>query len=245
MGNVGKTKIAINGFGRIGRCVTRVLLQSDSKDVELVGINDLTDAKTLAHLIKYDSVHRTLDVSVTAEDKAIVVGGKRIPILAERDPGKLPWKDLGADIVLECTGLFTAKEKAIAHVNAGAKRVIISAPGGADVDATFCVGITTELLPPNPSCLECVVHDHCMAPIAKVIEDKLGIVKGNCQVHSVPPIRHPRPAAKDLRRARAAALSMIRAARRAKPSAWCCPRSKASSTAPRSACPRRTSRSCA
>jgi glyceraldehyde 3-phosphate dehydrogenase len=207
------TKIGINGFGRIGRCVTRALLAQNATDIELVGINDLTDAKTLAHLLKYDSVHRTLDVSVTAEDKAIVVGGKRIPILAERDPGKLPWKDLGAEIVLECTGIFTAKEKAIAHVNAGAKRVIISAPGGNDVDATFCFGINHASYDPakhvvfsNASCTT-----NCLAPIAKVLDDKLGIVKGNMlTVHSytndqnILDLPH-----KDLRRARAAALSMI------------------------------------
>jgi glyceraldehyde 3-phosphate dehydrogenase len=209
----GKTKIGINGFGRIGRCVTRALLAQNANDLELVGINDLTDAATLAHLLKYDSVHRTLGVSVTAEDKAIVVGGKRIPILAERDPGKLPWKDLGADIVLECTGIFTSKEKAIAHVNAGAKRVIISAPGGADVDATFCVGINHTSYDPakhvvfsNASCTT-----NCLAPVAKVLDEKLGILKGNMlTVHSytndqnILDLPH-----KDLRRARAAALSMI------------------------------------
>jgi glyceraldehyde 3-phosphate dehydrogenase len=209
----GKTKIGINGFGRIGRCVTRALLAQNATDIELVGINDLTDAKTLAHLLKYDSVHGVLDATVTAEDKAIVVNGKRIPILAERDPGKLPWADLGAEIVLECTGLFTAKEKAIAHVNAGAKRVIISAPGGADVDATFCVCINHTSYDPakhvvfsNASCTT-----NCLAPIAKVLHEQFGIVKGNMlTVHSytndqnILDLPH-----KDLRRARAAALSII------------------------------------
>ena len=207
------TKIAINGFGRIGRCIARILLSRGVQDLELVGINDLTDAKTLAHLLQYDSVHGKLDSEVRAEDGGLLIAGKRVPIYAEKDPSKLPWKSLGADIVLECTGLFTSKEKASAHLNAGAKRVVISAPGGADVDGTFCVGINLDSYDPakhvvisNASCTT-----NCLAPIAKVVHQRFGIVKGHMvTVHSytndqnVLDLPH-----KDLRRARAAALSMI------------------------------------
>ncbi len=216
MAQAGKTKIGINGFGRIGRCVTRALLASAGKtdhELELVGINDLTDAATLAHLLEFDSVHGRLSHAVTAGEKSITVAGKTIPISAERDPAKLPWKDLGADIVLECTGIFTSKAKAIAHVDAGAKRVIISAPGAADVDATFCVGINHTSFDPtkhvvfsNASCTT-----NCLAPVAKVLNESFGILKGHMvTVHSytndqsILDLPH-----KDLRRARAAGLSMI------------------------------------
>jgi glyceraldehyde 3-phosphate dehydrogenase len=207
------TKIAINGFGRIGRCIARILLARGVQDLELVGINDLTDAKTLAHLLEYDSVHGKLDGEVRAEDGALVISGKRVPISAEKDPAKLPWKSLGAEVVLECTGLFTSKEKAAAHLQAGAQRVVISAPGGADVDGTFCVGINLDSYDPakhvvisNASCTT-----NCLAPVAKVVHQRFGIVKGHMvTVHSytndqnVLDLPH-----KDLRRARAAALSMI------------------------------------
>ncbi|HMI94481.1 MAG TPA: type I glyceraldehyde-3-phosphate dehydrogenase [Polyangiales bacterium] len=207
------TRIAINGFGRIGRCVARVLLAQNWDGVELVAINDLTDAKTLAHLLEFDSVHGRLGTPVKAEGSGLSVGGKQIPILAERDPGKLPWKAMNVDIVLECTGLFTSKEKAGAHVTAGAKRVIISAPGAADVDATLCVGINLESYDPakhqvisNASCTT-----NCLAPVAKVIHKQFGIVKGHMvTVHSYTNDQNlldlPH---KDLRRARAAAMSMI------------------------------------
>ena len=207
------TRIAINGFGRIGRCVARVLLAQEWAGVELVAINDLTDAKTLAHLLEFDSVHGRLGQTVKAEGSGLSVGGKQIPILAERDPGKLPWKAMNVDVVLECTGLFTTKEKAGAHVTAGAKRVIISAPGGADVDATLCVGINLESFDPakhqvisNASCTT-----NCLAPVAKVIHKTFGIVKGHMvTVHSYTNDQNlldlPH---KDLRRARAAAMSMI------------------------------------
>jgi glyceraldehyde 3-phosphate dehydrogenase len=207
------TKIAINGFGRIGRCIARILLARDVHDLELVGINDLTDAKTLAHLLQFDSVHGELHSEVRAEDGALVIAGKRVPISAERDPAKLPWKALGAEVVLECTGLFTTKETASAHIKAGAKRVVISAPAGADVDGTFCVGINLDSYDPakhvvisNASCTT-----NCLAPVAKVLHQRFGIVKGHMvTVHSytndqnVLDLPH-----KDLRRARAAALSMI------------------------------------
>jgi glyceraldehyde 3-phosphate dehydrogenase len=206
------TKIAINGFGRIGRCVARVLFDGNNSDLELVAINDLTDAPTLAHLLQFDSVHRTFKSEVKAVDGGITVGGKKIPIFAERDPSKLPWKDLGVEIVLECTGIFRSKAKAGAHITAGAKRVIISAPGENDVDGTFCVGINSHELTAehtvfsNASCTT-----NCLAPIAKVLHDSFEIVKGHMvTVHSYTndqqllDLPH-----KDLRRARAAALSMI------------------------------------
>ncbi len=207
------TKIAINGFGRIGRCVARGLFDGAQSDLELVAVNDLTDAPTLAHLLQFDSVHRTFKQPVRAESNGIVIGDKHIPIYAEKDPGKLPWKDLGVEIVLECTGIFRSKAKASAHINAGAKRVIISAPGENDIDGTFCVGINTDQYDPskhvivsNASCTT-----NCLAPIAKVVHDSFGIVKGHMvTVHSYTndqqllDLPH-----KDLRRARAAALSMI------------------------------------
>jgi glyceraldehyde 3-phosphate dehydrogenase len=207
------TKIAINGFGRIGRCVARVLFDAGVTDIELVAINDLTDAPTLAHLLKFDSVHRTFKQDVKAEGNGIMIGNKLIPIFAEKDPGKLPWKDLGVDIVLECTGIFRSKAKCQAHINAGAKRVIISAPGENDVDGTFCVGINTEgydaakhTVISNASCTT-----NCLSPMAKVLNDTFGIVKGHMvTVHSYTndqqllDLPH-----KDLRRARAAAISMI------------------------------------
>jgi glyceraldehyde 3-phosphate dehydrogenase len=206
-------RIAINGFGRIGRCIARVLITQAKGDIELCAINDLTDAKTLAHLFQFDSIHGTFAHEVKASAAGLVVGGREIPILAERDPAKLPWGKLGVDLVLECTGLFTSKEAAGAHLKAGAKRVVISAPGGADVDATFCVGINHLEYDPkkhfvvsNASCTT-----NCLAPVAKVLDERFGIVKGNMlTVHSytndqnVLDLPH-----KDLRRARAAAISMI------------------------------------
>ena len=207
------TRIAINGFGRIGRCVTRVLYESKNKDLELVAINDLTDPKTLAHLLAYDSVHRRFGTPVEASSDGIVVGGKKIPIFAKKDPSELPWKDLGVDVVLECTGHFRDKAGGEKHIAAGAKRVIISAPGEKDIDGTFCVGINTDGYDPskhriisNASCTT-----NCLAPMAKVLNDSFGIVKGHMvTVHSYTndqqllDLPH-----KDLRRARAAALSMI------------------------------------
>ena len=207
------TKIAINGFGRIGRCVARVLFDGSNSDLELVAINDLTDAPTLAHLLQFDSVHRTFKQPVRADGAGVVIGDKRIPIFAEKDPSKLPWKDLGVEIVLECTGIFRSKAKAGLHLTAGAKRVIISAPGESDIDGTFCVGINTDgfdaakhIIFSNASCTT-----NCLAPIAKVLQDSFEIVKGHMvTVHSYTndqqllDLPH-----KDLRRARAAALSMI------------------------------------
>ena len=206
------TRIAINGFGRIGRCVTRVLFESGG-DLELVAINDLTDPKTLAHLVEFDSVHRRFSKSVEAGTDSITIDGKKIPIFAKRDPAELPWKDLNVDIVLECTGVFRDQAGCQKHLSAGAKRVIISAPGDKDIDATFCMGINSDSYDPsthrivsNASCTT-----NCLAPIAKVLNDSFGILKGHMvTVHSytndqnILDLPH-----KDLRRARAAALSMI------------------------------------
>jgi glyceraldehyde 3-phosphate dehydrogenase len=207
------TKIGINGFGRIGRCITRVLFEQNISDVEIVGINDLTSAETLAHLLAFDSVHRRFSKPVSVKDGAIVIGDKRIPVLAEKDPAKLPWKSLGASTVIESTGLFTSREGAQKHIDAGAQRVIISAPGGSDIDGTFCVGINSasfdaakHKIVSNASCTT-----NCLAPLAKVLHERFGILKGHMvTVHSytndqrVLDLPH-----KDLRRARAAALSMI------------------------------------
>ncbi|HEY8427759.1 MAG TPA: type I glyceraldehyde-3-phosphate dehydrogenase [Sandaracinaceae bacterium] len=207
------TKIAINGFGRIGRCIARILFTSGQTDLELVGINDLTTNATLAHLLKYDSIHRTFGPEVRSDDESITIGGKRVPCFAMKDPAELPWKDLGVDIVLECTGIFRGRAGAEKHIKAGAKRVIISAPGEKDIDGTFCVGINSDALDPakhkiisNASCTT-----NCLAPLAKVLHESFGIQKGYMvTVHSytndqrILDLPH-----KDLRRARAAAMSII------------------------------------
>ena len=137
-------RVAINGFGRIGRCVTRVLLDGESRDIELVAINDLTDDDMLAHLLNFDSVHGPWNREAKAENGHLVIDDIRIPVSAQPDPSKLPWAELGVDLVLECTGRFRTREAASQHLSAGAKRVLISAPGGADIDGTFCFGINTE-----------------------------------------------------------------------------------------------------
>ena len=207
------TKIAINGFGRIGRCVTRALFAREVKELELVGINDLTDAKTLAHLLQHDSVHGRFPLPVRAADNGLVVGDKHIPIYAEKDPSALPWKSLGVDVVMECTGIFRNKEGASKHLSAGASRVIISAPGGSDIDGTFCVGINHEQYNPeahrivsNASCTT-----NCLAPLAKVLHENYGIIKGHMvTVHSYTNDQRPLDLPhSDLRRARAAAVNMI------------------------------------
>ena len=205
-------RVGINGFGRIGRNILRAALAAGRRDLEFVAVNDITDAKTLAHLLKYDSVHRTLESSVKAEDKALLVDGARIAVCSERDPSKLPWKDLGVSVVLECTGLFTARDKAAAHLTAGAKKVIISAPA-TNADLTLCFGVNDAAYKPsqhhvvsNASCTT-----NCLAPVAKVLHERFGIVRGlMTTVHAytndqqILDLPH-----KDLRRARAAALSMI------------------------------------
>ena len=207
-------KVAINGFGRIGRCALRILTARGSKDIEIVAINDLTDAKTLAHLYNYDTVHRAAKPRAEAGENKLSIEGKDIRILAEKDPGKLPWKEMGVDIVLECTGLFTDKEKAEAHVTAGAKKVIISAPAK-NHDKTLVLGVNGDEYDPkshhiisNGSCTT-----NCLAPIAKVLHDTFGIEGGlMTTVHSYTNDQHilDVPHRKgDLRRARAAAQNMI------------------------------------
>jgi glyceraldehyde 3-phosphate dehydrogenase len=205
-------RVGINGFGRIGRNVLRAALGAGNRELEFVAVNDLTNAKTLAHLLKYDSVHGRLDASVQAEDKTLVVDGARIAVFSERDPAKLPWKDLGVSVVIESTGLFTDRDKAAAHLAGGAKKVIISAPAkGADL--TICYGVNHSAYKPaehhvisNASCTT-----NCLAPVAKVLHERFGIVRGlMTTVHAytndqqILDLPHS-----DLRRARAAALSMI------------------------------------
>ncbi len=207
-------RIGINGFGRIGRCVTRALLTSrGDADIELVAINDLTTVETLAHLLQFDSVHGRLPEDVSIEEGHFRYGKQRFATFAERDPAKIPWGKLGVDIVLECTGHFSDKAKSSAHLSAGAKRVIISAPGGSDIDGTFCVGINTDQYDPskhtvisNASCTT-----NCLAPIAKVLHERFGIEKGHMvTVHSYTNDQRLLDLPHDnLRRARAAAVSMI------------------------------------
>ena len=204
------TKIAINGFGRIGRMFYRAAL--DKKDLEIVAVNDITDPLTLAHLLKYDSVHGALPHQVKAEGNMILVDGHAVQVLAERDPGKLPWSKLGVQVVVESTGLFTARDKAALHITAGAKKVLISAPAdGADL--TICLGVNDHAYEPkkhhvvsNASCTT-----NCLAPVAKVLHENFGILNGlMTTVHSYTSdqMLHDGPH-RDLRRARAAAVSMV------------------------------------
>jgi glyceraldehyde 3-phosphate dehydrogenase len=207
------TKIAINGFGRIGRCIVRSLYERNIKDLQLVGINDLTDAKTLAHLYNYDSVHGRAAHRAKALEGAIEFGGVHTKIIAEKDPAKLPWKELGVDIVLECTGLFTEREKANAHIAAGAKKVIISAPAKGQ-DATVVLGVNTEVYDAKHAVISCgSCTTNCLAPVAKVLLDSFGLQRGlMTTVHSYTNDQHVLdvPHRKgDLRRARAAAINMI------------------------------------
>jgi len=209
------TKIAINGFGRIGRCVLRALVERKVTDLEVVAINDLTDPKTLAHLLKYDSIHGTFrDAEVSSTDRGLVVGGREILVTAVKDPKELPWKANGVDVALECTGLFTDKEKASAHVAAGAQKVIISAPAK-NHDKTIVLGVNHDEYDPakhhilsNGSCTT-----NCLAPVAKVILDSFGVEYGlMTTIHSYTNDQHilDIPHRKgDLRRARAAAVNMI------------------------------------
>ncbi|TNF50626.1 MAG: type I glyceraldehyde-3-phosphate dehydrogenase [Deltaproteobacteria bacterium] len=203
-------KVAINGFGRIGRNVFRAA--QSSSEFEIVAINDLTNPQTLAHLLKYDSIHGVLSADVSATDDSIQCGGKSIKVFSERDPAALPWKELGVDIVIESTGFFTNGKDAGKHIQAGARKVIISAPGK-EVDLTVCMGVNDNLydaaqhnIVSNASCTT-----NCLAPVAKVIMENFGIVKGlMTTVHaytndqSILDLPHS-----DMRRARAAALSMI------------------------------------
>ncbi|NUO38609.1 MAG: type I glyceraldehyde-3-phosphate dehydrogenase [Gemmatimonadaceae bacterium] len=205
-------RVGINGFGRIGRQVLRAVKQSGIKGLDFVAVNDLTDTKTLAHLFKYDSVHREYRGDVKAGSGSITVDGDEIKILAEKEPAKLPWKDLGVDIVLESTGRFTDKDKAALHIAGGAKKVIISAPAKGE-DITIVMGVNDKKYDPkshhiisNASCTT-----NCLVPMVKVVRDNFGFVRGSMvTVHSytndqnILDLPH-----KDLRRARAAAISMI------------------------------------
>jgi glyceraldehyde 3-phosphate dehydrogenase len=205
-------KVGINGFGRIGRLTFRALLTK--KNVEVVALNDLTDAKTLGHLLKYDSVHGKFPGEITVDGDYLVVNGKKIRVYAEKDPANLPWKELGVEVVIESTGIFRNKEKMSKHIAAGAKKVILSVPADNkdDVDATIVLGVNDELLTPslqfvsNASCTT-----NCLAPIAKVLNDKFGIKRGLMNtIHSYTNDQIILDAPhKDLRRARAAAMSII------------------------------------
>jgi len=205
-------KVAINGFGRIGRNAFKVALEKYADQMEFVAINDLTDAATLAHLLKYDSCFGKFDGTVEAKDGYLVLNGKEIKILAEKDPEKLPWRELGVDIVIESTGIFRSREQASKHITAGAKKVLISAPAKNE-DITIVMGVNEDKYDPNNhhiiSNASCTTN--CLAPFAKVIHEKFGIVKGlMTTVHSytndqrILDLPH-----KDLRRARAAAESII------------------------------------
>ncbi|OFZ18843.1 MAG: type I glyceraldehyde-3-phosphate dehydrogenase [Bdellovibrionales bacterium RBG_16_40_8] len=203
-----KLKVAINGFGRIGR----IFLRAGFEKIDIVAINDLCDSKISAHLLKYDSIHRTFDKSVSCDETHLIVGDKKIRYSKIKDPTQLPWKELGVDVVLECTGVFTDKEGAAKHLLAGAKRVIVSAPAK-NADLTVVFGINHEQYDPknhtvlsNASCTT-----NCLAPVAKVIHDTFGIEQGlMTTIHSYtndqPILDAPH---KDLRRARAGAISMI------------------------------------
>jgi glyceraldehyde 3-phosphate dehydrogenase len=206
-------KVAINGFGRIGRNILRAHYESGKKHgLQFVAINDLGDAATNAHLLKYDTVHGRFNGTVEVKEKFIVANGDSIQVVAERDPAKLPWKALGVDVVLECTGLFTSKAKAGAHLAAGAKKVIISAPGEKDVDRTIVMGVNhkdlkaSDTVISNASCTT-----NCLAPLVKALDDRIGVVSGLMNtIHSytndqvLTDVFH-----KDLRRARSATHNMI------------------------------------
>lgn len=206
-------KVAINGYGRIGRNTLRAIYEGNrTGDVQVVAVNDLGPAETNAHLTRYDTVHGRFSGSVAVEGDYMVVNGDKIRVLAERDPSKLPWGELGVDVVMECTGFFTSKEKASAHLAGGAKKVIISAPGGKDVDATIVYGVnhgtlkSSDTVISNASCTT-----NCLAPLVKPLHDKIGLVRGlMTTVHSytndqvLTDVFHS-----DLRRARSATMSMI------------------------------------
>ncbi|MCS7027656.1 MAG: type I glyceraldehyde-3-phosphate dehydrogenase [Bacteroidia bacterium] len=202
--------VGINGFGRIGRLVFRALLTKPN--INVVAINDLTDTKTLAHLLKYDSVHGRFNGVINIEPDAIIVNGKKILVSAQKDPSQLKWNEKGVDIVVESTGLFTSREKASLHLQAGAKKVIISAPATGEVDATVVLGVNDSVLTPNMQIISnasCTTN--CLAPMAKVLHDTFGIERGYMTtIHAYTQDQTLQDAPhKDLRRARAAALSII------------------------------------
>ncbi|MGR8979808.1 MAG: type I glyceraldehyde-3-phosphate dehydrogenase [Gammaproteobacteria bacterium] len=206
-------KVAINGYGRIGRNIIRALYESGrTNEIQVVAINDLGDSNTNAHLTQYDSVHGKFPFDVSVEGDNIVINGDKIKVFSQRDPSKLPWGELGIDVVHECTGLFTTKEKATAHITAGAKKVIISAPGGKDVDATIVFGVNHKSLKASDTVISnasCTTN--CLAPLVKPLHDAIGVEHGlMTTIHSytndqvLTDVYHS-----DLRRARSATQSMI------------------------------------
>jgi glyceraldehyde 3-phosphate dehydrogenase len=206
-------RVAINGYGRIGRNILRAHYEGGKKhDLQIVALNDLGDAQTNAHLTKYDTAHGRFSGTVEVEGDHLVVNGDRIRVCAQKDPAQLPWKELGVDVVLECTGLFTSKAKTSAHITAGAKKVIISAPGDKDVDATIVYGVNHNVLKPSHTVISnasCTTN--CLAPLVKALHDRIGVVNGlMTTVHAytndqvLTDVYH-----KDLRRARSATMSMI------------------------------------
>jgi glyceraldehyde 3-phosphate dehydrogenase len=206
-------RVAINGYGRIGRNILRAHYEGGKKhDIQIVAINDLGDPNTNAHLTQYDTAHGKFSGTVSVDGDAMVVNGDRIKVLANRDPAQLPWGELGVDVVLECTGFFTSKEKASAHLKGGAKKVIISAPGGKDVDATVVYGVNHGVLKASHTVISnasCTTN--CLAPLVKPLHDKIGLVSGlMTTVHAftndqvLTDVYH-----EDLRRARAAGHNMI------------------------------------
>jgi glyceraldehyde 3-phosphate dehydrogenase len=206
-------KVGINGYGRIGRNVLRALYEGAHKgEIQIVAINDLGDANTNAHLTRFDTAHGRFQGDVHVDGDSMVVNGDRIRVVAQRDPSKLPWGELGVEVVLECTGLFTSKAKASAHLTAGAKKVVISAPGGDDVDATIVYGVNQHVLKSSDTVISnasCTTN--CLAPLAKVLHDNIGILAGvMTTIHSytndqvLTDVYHS-----DLRRARSATMSMI------------------------------------
>ena len=206
-------KVGINGYGRIGRNILRALYESKrTNEIEIIAINDLGDTNTNAHLTQYDTAHGIFPGTVTVENDNMIINGDKVRVLSERDPSKLPWGKLGVDVVIESTGFFTSKAKAQAHINGGAKKVIISAPGGSDVDATVVYGVNDDVLRSthtvisNASCTT-----NCLAPVVKVLHENIGILSGvMTTVHAytndqvLTDVYHT-----DLRRARSATMSMI------------------------------------
>jgi glyceraldehyde 3-phosphate dehydrogenase len=206
-------KVGINGYGRIGRNVLRALYEAGrTKDIQIVAVNDLADPQTNAHLTQYDTAHGKFPGKVSVEGDTIVVNGDRIKVFAERDPAKIPWGAVGAEFVLECTGFFTTKADAGKHIAGGAKKVVISAPGGKDVDATIVYGVNHDVLKSSHTVISnasCTTN--CLAPLAKVLNDKIGIVSGlMTTIHAytndqrLTDVYH-----EDIRRARSATMSMI------------------------------------
>ncbi|HQU06805.1 MAG: type I glyceraldehyde-3-phosphate dehydrogenase [Ferrovum sp. 21-44-67] len=205
-------RIGINGYGRIGRNVLRALYESGRKDIQVVAINDLGNSETNAHLTRYDTAHGKFHGEVHVEGDSIVVNGDKIKVFSQRNPADIPWTSVGAEVILECTGLFTTKEKASAHLTGGAKKVIISAPGGKDVDATVVYGVNHQVLNSSMSVISnasCTTN--CLAPLVKPLHEAIGVVKGlMTTVHSytndqvLTDVYHS-----DLHRARSATMSMI------------------------------------